>query len=1188
VLNDNYELTREDIQDLSSRDALYDVAVGERLKDRICFEIFPHFARGFILYAQRTGQLPTGLNALPAEERNRLLEPFFSGTLTFLYRLLFLFYAESRDLLPVREVRGYYLKSLEKLKREIAATAGPIEDQAPANIKAAYNELSTALYDRLQDLLHAVYRGDPHLNIPVYNGGLFVTQPDPSDTSLTAAVARFLSACKIPDRQLALGLDRMARDLDEKRQELAFIDYKSLGVRQLGSIYESLLEFKLRIAPEEMVVIKGKKTEEVIPYTEALQKKLPILKEGRGKDARDKTLPEGAVYLENDRRERKATGSYYTPGYIVKYIVEHTVGPILHEKLEALRPVFHEAGETLRVEQAKARALRRDDIHPEQETYKKFREELNGAFFDLKVLDPAMGSGHFLVEAVDYITNQMARFLVSFKWNPVIYELAQTRRDIQAEMEQQGVSIDMSKLTDLNLLKLRVLKSCIYGVDLNPMAVELAKVSLWLECFTLGAPLSFLDHHLKCGNSLIGSSVQEARDALGQDLLGNQFTYLFDATRLIHKAGELSGVSAQEVIASRKAYQGAYDALAPFKRLLDVYTSAYFGNTGARHTSRLYAGAIVANDYTQANPDDRKVIETALSLARAKRFFHWELEFPEVFFNETKRKDNGGFDAVVGNPPYISAPAMVANMPLDRKALEAQYTLLTMKWDLYCAFIEQSCRKLSSGGIMGLIVPSQVLYQDYAKLLRKNLVDTYRIDFVVDHSHVRVFQEATVMTCILIVSKQLTPPGHLINVIKITEESTPEDNPLVVSKHLPIAQSLLQINHDTTFRFDTSPGVTKDLGAKIVSNTHFLGDICYGSVGVVPHSEKEGKPKEHYIFSYMHDAKCKPYIEGKEVDRYTLNWRGRFLQYDYHTVRRPSLPELLDTPKIMLKIVAGKSGLNATVDYSGFYSDHSFVMFTQKYRLEKVSTRTLLLDKHEIELSRNYLLEFLLAILNSTLMEWFFKKNFNSDLNIGPDDAKKFPIRRINFTLSSDQRVYYLAKAKNLYAYCLDKNEQDCLLGFVDHHLSQEAEESDVVHDLLAFLAEEMIRLNKEKWVAQKEFLDWLVRSLNMSSDKNSRKGIGALTGKEKLANYPGDYQKGEPPLATDQLLEILRKNKTRLGISLSNTTMLDRIRKEYEESLQRVLPIKESLQKTDALVDAVVYRLYGLTEKEIRVVEGK
>src|SRR5438105_7427190 len=263
-------------------------------------------------------------------------------------------------------------------------------------------------------------------------------------------------------------------------------------------------------------------------------------------------------------------------------------------------------------------------------------------------------------------------------------------------------------------------------------------------------------------------------------------------------------------------------------------------------------------------------------------------------------------------------------------------------------------------------------------------------------------------------------------------------------------------------------------------------------------------------------------------------------------------------------------------------------MFTQKYRLEKVSTRTLRLDRHEIELSRNYMLEFLLAILNSTLMEWFFKKNFNSDLNIGPDDAKKFPIRRINFTLSSDQRGYYLAKAKNLYTYCLEKNEQNCLLGFVDHHLSQEVEESDVVHDLLAFLAEEMIRLNKEKWVAQEEFLKWLATYLNMSSDKDGRRGIDVLTGKAKLADYPGDYQKGESPLAFEELLDILRKNKGRLGVSLSDAGLVDRVRKEYEGSLERVLPLKDRLAKTDALIDQVVYRLYGLTEEEIGVVEGR
>jgi len=144
------------------------------------------------------------------------------------------------------------------------------------------------------------------------------------------------------------------------------------------------------------------------------------------------------------------------------------------------------------------------------------------------------------------------------------------------------------------------------------------------------------------------------------------------------------------------------------------------------------------------------------------------------------------------------------------------------------------------------------------------------------------------------------------------------------------------------------------------------------------------------------------------------------------------------------------------------------------------------------------------------------------------------------------------------------------------------------VHDLLAFLAEEMIRLNKEKRAAQKEFLDWLVTMLRILPDKENRKGIDVLTGKGKLADYPGDYQKGESPLACEELLEILQKNKARLGVSLSDAGLVERIRKMYEESLQRVLPIKDRLAKTDALIDQVVYRLYGLTEEEIKVIEGK
>ena len=112
--------------------------------------------------------------------------------------------------------------------------------------------------------------------------------------------------------------------------------------------------------------------------------------------------------------------------------------------------------------------------------------------------------------------------------------------------------------------------------------------------------------------------------------------------------------------------------------------------------------------------------------------------------------------------------------------------------------------------------------------------------------------------------------------------------------------------------------------------------------------------------------------------------------------------------------------------------------------------------------------------------------------------------------------------------------------------------------------------------------------TLRILPDKEGRNGIDVLTGKGKLADYPGDYQKGEPPLAFEELLDMLRQNKGHLGVSLSDAGLVEKLRNQYEGSLKRILPLKVRLAKTDALIDQVVYRLYGLTEEEIETVEGK
>jgi len=315
VNRDAQPLTMSFLDELVEESEDYAKDLGERLKTRVFEDIFPHFARGYIEYLRAQPPIRGNFHgvllpvtqqlALKQEPDEAFRRQVFQGTLTFLYRLLFLLYAESRGLLPVKEERGYWEHSLSRIKDEIAVKAGQIVDEAPKRIIKDYSDQSTAIYDRLMELFGHIDQGSREMNVPLYNGGLFISKPELGDNSPEAENARFLLAYKIPDRYLALGLDLLTRDEDSKRHDLVFIDFKSLGVRQLGSIYEGLLEFKIRVAPEKMAVVQGKKTEEVVLYHEAVKTGRKILTTGRGKIAVERVYLQGDVYLENDRQ---ATG----------------------------------------------------------------------------------------------------------------------------------------------------------------------------------------------------------------------------------------------------------------------------------------------------------------------------------------------------------------------------------------------------------------------------------------------------------------------------------------------------------------------------------------------------------------------------------------------------------------------------------------------------------------------------------------------------------------------------------------------------------------------------------------------------------------------------------------------------------------------------------------------------------------
>lgn len=876
----------------------YAKQLGERLKDRIFDEVFLHLAEGFLAHR--------GTSAPPAQAE---LDAVFQGTLTLLYRVLFLLYAEARDLLPVKEIRGYYESSLTKVKLEVAGKAGDVSAGAGERLRKAYGSDSRALYDRLAALFRLVDRGDASRNVPVYDGGLFLTEPEPEDDTPEADNARFLLANAIPDRHLARGIDLLARDDDDKSFARVFIDYKSLGVRQLGSIYEGLLEFRLRLAPEKMAICRGKKTEEVVPYREAVEQKRKILLAGKSKSAVERTLPRGAVYLENDRRERKASGSYYTPDFVVEYIVTQTVGPVLDERFERVRPRLREAQKALRREREKASALRQrigtaDD--PEREAFLKYRDVVD-ALFDVTVLDPAMGSGHFLVEAVDYITDRLLDFLNGFPWNPVVQQLDDTRQSILRELDAQGVTIDAAKLTDVNLLKRHVLKRCIYGVDLNPMAVELAKVSLWLDSFTLGAPLSFLDHHLKCGNSLLGVGVEEVRHAiegkgLAADahdtrsqgsLFGSRFAGLMLATDLMRHVGELSDVTAAQVQQSRNEFRRASDELVPFKRILDLYSAQWLIDDAAAAPRRGRAAAepavvallksagveaLIGRADRRLSDDARRLGEDALAMARERRVFHWELEFPEIFYSGGAAASHAGFDAVVGNPPWIRQETIQSDKPALRALFANVFDSVA---DLYVFFLARAFSVLAPDGRLGMIVPNKWQRAAYGEKLRRLLAEDERPVTVVDFGHAPIFPDADTFPCILIARHAAAPADAQIEVCSVPREALPAiDLPAVIrgtARRVPAAR----LGADT---WDLEDNAVSELLAKIrragVPLREYIGGRAYRGVltGLNEAFLIDQATRDRLV---AEDPQCEPiikkFLRGSDIQRWHPQWGGEWM-----------------------------------------------------------------------------------------------------------------------------------------------------------------------------------------------------------------------------------------------------------------------------------------------------------------------
>ncbi len=838
----------------------YAARVSDKLKNLIFDHIFEGLATGFIEYRNREKGI--------TEETDESLKEIFNGCLTLLYRLLFLLYAESRGLLPVNDSDRYYKKSLKKTKEDV-------NDELE---KSGLDGMTYNAYDywsRLESLFRIIDKGDRALNVPIYNGGLFETSPD-----------SFLSKHKIPDPYIAKAIEQLTVDPDIGHTPgvTPFIDYSSLNVRHLGDIYEGLLEFHIRIANDTMVEIREK--------GKSFWRKRSDVKEGV-KTYRSKK--KGEAYIENSKHERKASGSYYTPHYIVEYIVGNTVGPVLRERRNRAESFLAEL-DKLYAKQRKQLNKPREWNHWEHpgEPKGKYINDIvhkeNQVFetlFDIKVLDPAMGSGHFLVHTVDFISDKIITFLADYPDNPVVRRIDELRNDIISNIKEQKVTIDESKLTEVNLIKRMVMKRCIYGVDLNEMAVELSKLSLWLDSFTLGAPLSFLDHHLKYGNSLIGTNIEELEKALTGHLFGINLEPLKRALRDMIFVSELPDATVAQVKESYKKYGEANKGLAGYKILLDMLIVEHFGIPDAKKFLVSDFDKIDLNrlhDSLASLPaSDRQVIQQVKTLAGEKRFFHWEIEFPEVFYERTAsgqqivKQGNPGFNCVIGNPPYVRQEELGS---LKKDYLKPYYKVFHSAADLYAYFFERGIDLLKIAGTFGMITSNKFIKTNYGAPLRKYLSEKSAIKEIVDFGELPVFREAATFPAIVIVERSPDDlPRGTIKYAPIRSLSFDSLAGEINKSAIAVGQEALNAESWSLAEEEVSRVFKKMEFFAIPLKQYCNGKIKYGvktglnEAFVIDRNTKDVLVKED---SKSRDF-IKPLIVGDDVRKYEIDYKESFI-----------------------------------------------------------------------------------------------------------------------------------------------------------------------------------------------------------------------------------------------------------------------------------------------------------------------
>lgn len=645
--------------------------VSEKLAEQVLHALY-ELLRGFQAAHDASG------GTLLREPLDRDPDEVYHGLLTVILRLVFLFYAEERDMLPIEdETFGQYysLGGLFSRLREHAAHFPDTMDQR------------FGAWGQLLVLFRMVHDGATasEVRLPARHGGLFDPDRYPFLEGRPAVGGRQqgerIEPPRVPDGTVFRVLEKLLV-LDGER-----LSYRALDVEQIGSVYQTMMGFRLETSTGRSLAIKATKRLGA-PTTVDLDLLAEVEAGKRGKwvkDAADRDLPakvktavkdaasieelhsalapvidrnaspdllpRGAMVLQPSD-ERRKSGSHYTPRTLTEPIVRTALEPLLD-------------------------ALRTDHKPPTPEQ-----------ILDLKICDPAMGSAAFLVEACRQLGDELID-----SW-----AIHGNRPDIPADEDE------------VVFARRLVAQRCLYGLDRNPVAVDLAKMSLWLATLAREHALTFLDHALRSGDALIGLSRRQIQafhwDDTAPPLAPVQIEQHLDRVAELRRAIR----DADEDVSDfqlRDMWDEAQSELAQVRLYGDLAILAFFGGDKkkAREAKRAeFLGAVTAGDVGRF----AGIVEGARQASPPLAPFHWEIEFPEVF-----QRESAGFDAFVGNPPFAGKNTLLAGSPTGILGwLKHVHGGTHGNADLVAHFFRRAFGLLRPGGTFGLIATNTIRQGD--------------------------------------------------------------------------------------------------------------------------------------------------------------------------------------------------------------------------------------------------------------------------------------------------------------------------------------------------------------------------------------------------------------------------------------------------------------------------------------------